>query len=139
LSKAFIFKEETMNKKIKLLLVTSLILNMLLAGFLVGEHVRRQARRESSQIVRTFAETYRVERDQIAAERAAALAMLQQAELDVDAYAAQVDKISAMQESLFKAFAIEMADKLRAMPAAERDALIARIKQRSAGPRRGQR
>ena len=117
-----------MNKKIKIILVVSLMLNMLLGGFVVGEAVKIASKQQrGSSVVREFRKEHKAERDALKVERTKALEMIRADVFDADAFAAQIDIVSLMQEKMYRQFTVEMAEKMRAMPVEERNKLVQRV------------
>ena len=123
-----------MKKRYKALIVISLCLNIFLLGFIAGEIRRIQPKREGSGIVKEFKESRKEQHNQLNKERTHALQMLQSKNFDQETYLLQIDKVSKMQNEMFKEFSIEMGAKLRAMPKNERDEIIERLKKRRGGP-----
>jgi len=124
-----------MKKRFKILLIVSLCLNILLIGFIAGEVRHFGPRSEVSQTIKKFMVENEEQQRQINQERKRALNMLGQDNFDPKAYADQVVKISQLQSAMFQKLALEMGEKIRAMPQAERDTLLTRLKERHATSR----
>ncbi|MDR2901679.1 MAG: hypothetical protein LBU87_01025 [Lactobacillales bacterium] len=124
-----------MNKKIKTILIISLLCNMLFAGFAVGQLMHIKPNRAGSGIVREFMQTHRDLQDNIDREKRITLDLVKQTTFDETAFSAQIARINALQGKMYREFSFSMAKKLRSMTPQERDELIEKISKRGK-PRR---
>ena len=116
-----------MNKKIKILLIASLCLNIFFAGLMSRRFIHRAF---EPRLMGGFVEQQRNSLEEIRREKLKALDILQNETFNEDAYSRQVDRISGLQQKMFKDFAMEMGTKLRTLPSDERDKIIGRMKTR---------
>ena len=124
-----------MTNKVKILLIVSLCLNIFLLGF-AARDVKRFVKPHKGgdfSIMREFMQDRKEAYKEINEEKKVAMDMLKASELDKEAFEAQVNKISDLQNKMYKEFAINMADKMMAMPADERAKTIEKMEKRREG------
>ena len=121
-----------MNKKLKIVLIGSLVLNIFLGGVIVGQFCHVKPKRMGAGVVKEFVETHKKEQSQMDLERAVLMDLIKAKEFDQAAFDAQLEKISVMQGTMYKQFMTKMAQKLRAMPADQRDRMIEKMTNRKA-------
>ena len=117
-----------MNKKIKVLLIVSLVLNVFLLGFITGDVKKFRPRGgEGALFVKEFVKANHERQSELETERTKALNMIKADDFNMQEYQAQVEKISNIQGDMYKKFATNMAEKLRELPKEKRDAKIDRM------------
>ena len=130
-----------MNKKIKVLLIVSLAANLFLAGVISGNimkprHYRgAQITRQHDEFAaaRKFMQSRKGEQKALWNERRNLLEIIKEDNFDQAKFDAQVNKVGEMQTEMYKEFAGNMAERLRALPAEERNARIDHMLQMKKG------
>ncbi len=134
-----------MSKKIKLLLVTSLCLNVLFAGLFIGkegrhmyDHVKKNP--EMMNDLREFRNKSCQEREAVNKERRAALEIIMANDYNKAEYEKQIDKINVLQAELFKEMSLFLAERVQKMPEEKRIQLKKRLEKeigiKRCGPKR---
>lgn len=138
-----------MNKKLKILLIVSLAVNLFLAGVIAGSVLKphrpggQMMQREGFAAIHEFMKSHRGEQKALRAERRTLLEMLKEENFDQAKFDAQINKVGEMQTAMYKEFMGAMAQKLRALPADQRnesiDNLLERMNTKFAGKTPGDR
>lgn len=123
-----------MTKKLKIVLISSLILNIFLGGVIIGQFCHVRPKRMNAGMVKEFVETHHQEQARMDLERAVLMDLIKAKDFDEAAFDAQLEKISTMQGTMYKQFMTKMTQKLRAMPADKRDRVIEKMANRKMYP-----
>ncbi len=124
-----------MTKKMKILIVVSLMLNVLLVGALIGIEGKKIARfgQENNHFfkeMKEFRHAHKNERGMLKKERQRALEMLVYGPYEEMEYKVLIDKINIIQGKMFKETALKMSELMRDMTPEERQKLLKHLRKR---------
>ncbi len=114
-----------MSKKVKVLLITSLCLNMLLLGTFIGMEGKRFYHGhfnnpQFAKEMKEFRDASKEDRMKLRREKRKAIEMLVYGPYNKLSYMAQISKINLLQSSMYRDMAFTLAEKVQKIPANER-------------------